>query len=431
MLSSSAAALKLSCSATARNVRSWWSVSVLSRATVSAMPESRSTIGQVTEEGGRGKPAGGATAPPAEPRARVEALLDPGSFAEFDRGGSGHAAVVGVGTIDGRDVALYAVDLGALNEVAAGKVRKVQELALRSRVPLVCLHEAGGGAPGDLASLGGFAAVLDGHVRASGVVPQVSLVPDPARVDGIHPAALTDFVLGPAGADELRRLLAYLPAHCAETPPFVPTSDPAQRGDLELQAMAGAPYDARELAARLLDDGAFLEVHAARGRGLLTGFGRLAGHPIGVVANEPAVEGGAVSGDAAAKAAGFVRFCDAFNVPLLSVVDTAGAAAPGLDHARLLYAYAEATIPKLAVVAGRAVGAGYVLMSPRQLGADLCLAWPTAAVAAGDPYAAAERGYVDEVIEPRETRGALVRALELCLRKTVEPPLRKHANMPL
>ena len=113
------------------------------------------------------------------------------------------------------------------------------------------------------------------------------------------------------------------------------------------------------------------------------------------------------------------------------MVDTAGAAAPGLDHARLLYAYAEATIPKLAVVAGRAVGAGYVLMSPRQLGADLCLAWPTAAVAAGDPYAAAERGYVDEVIEPRETRGALVRALELCLRKTVEPPLRKHANMPL
>jgi propionyl-CoA carboxylase beta chain len=134
---------------------------------------------------------------------------------------------------------------------------------------------------------------------------------------------------------------------------------------------------------------------------------------------------------AAARAARFVRCCDAFNVPLLTVVDTPGTVAPGRDHARMLYAYGEATVPKLSVIAGRAAGDGYLLMSPRQLGADLCLAWPSATVGAGDPYAAAERGFVDDVIEPRETRRTLLRGLELCLRKTAEMPPRKHGNIPL
>jgi propionyl-CoA carboxylase beta chain len=354
-------------------------------------------------------------------RERIAALVDTGSFVELDRAENGTAAVVGVGTIGGRDVALYAMDVAALNETAAAKVVKVQELALRSRVPLVCLHDGGEGAPPEeLAALAGFAAILAGHVRASGVVPQLSVAPAPA---GLHPAALTDFVLDPG---DVRPLLSHLPAHSGETPPFAPSADPPERGDRELQAIAAGSYDVREVVERLLDDRALLQVLPERGRGLLTGFGRLCGHPTGVVANR-----GVIDAEAAAKAARFVRFCDAFNVPLLSVVDVPRQAASGREHAWLLAAYGEATVPKLAVIVGQAAGEGYLLMSPRQLGADLSLAWPTAAVGAGDPYAAAERGYVDDVVEPRETRRTLVRGLELCLRKAVEPAPRKHGNLPL
>lgn len=387
----------------------------------------------MTEEGG-GRSAGRtASTPPPGPRDRIEALLDPNSFAELDRFESGPsaAAVVGVGTIDGRDVALYAADSSALNEVAAAKVVKVQELALRSRIPLVCLHEPPGGPPPEeLAALAGFAEVLAAHVRASGAVPQLSVVADGPRPGALDPAALTDFALDePAG---VRPLLSYLPAHCGEAPPFAPTSDPPERGDPELQTLVAAgTYDARELVARLLDDRALLEVEPARGGGVLLGFGRLGGHATGVVTGRRDVGDGAIDGAGAARAARFVRFCDAFGIPLVFLVDTAGPANPGPDHTRLLYAYAEATVARLVVVAGRATGGGYLLMPPRQLGADLCLAWPTAAVGAGDPYAAAERGYVDDVVEPRATRRALVRGLELSLRRTVEPPARKHGNIPL
>jgi propionyl-CoA carboxylase beta chain len=358
----------------------------------------------VTEEGGR---------------ARIAALVEPGSFFELDRAESG-GAVVGVGTIGGRDVALYAVDVASLDEMSAAKVVKVQELALRSRIPLVCLHDGGAGPPEGLAALAGYASVLAGHVRASGVVPQLTVAPAPA---GLHPAALTDFVVDPA---EVGPLLSHLPAHSGEPPPVAPADDPPLRGDPELQTMADGPYDSRELVERLLDGRAFLEVGSGCGAGLLTGLGRLAGNSTGVVASRAV----AIDGEAAARAARFVRFCDAFDVPLLTVVDSPGLEAAGLDHARLLSAYGAATVPRLAVVVGRANGEAYLLLSPRQLGADLCLAWPTAAVGAGDPYPAAERGYVDEVIEPRETRRALVRGLELCLRKTAEPPPRKHPSFP-
>jgi propionyl-CoA carboxylase beta chain len=390
----------------------------------------------VTEEGGGRRAGGTASAPRQGPRERIEALLDAGTFAELDRleTGPGVGAVVGVGTIDGRDVAVYAMDVAALTEVAAMKVVKVQDLALVSRIPLIGIHEpAGAGLPDDLAALAGFADVLERHVRASGAVPQLSLVSGPAP-EGIHPAALTDFVLDLAGAAGVRALLSYLPAHSGEAPPFLPTSDPPTRGDPELQAIvttADRSYDMGDVVARLLDDRRFLEVHASSGPGLMTGLGRLAGHTVGVVANRPDVERGAIDGAGAARAARFVRFCDAFDVPLISVVDTPGLVAPGRDHARLVYAYGEATVPKLSVVAGRAFAGGYLLMSPRQLGADLCLAWPTAEVGAGDPYAAAERGYVDDVVEPRETRRALARGLELCLRKTVVPRSGKHGNIPL
>jgi propionyl-CoA carboxylase beta chain len=393
----------------------------------------------VTEEGGgleAGATASAARPTLPSPRERIEALLDAGSFAELDRldAGPGAGAVVGVGAIDGRDVALYAMDVAGLTDVAAMKVVKVQELALRSRIPLVGLHERDAGAlPGELPALAGLADVLDRHVRASGVIPQVSLVAG-RPPEGIHPAALTDFVLDLAGAAGVRALLSYLPAHRGEGPPFVPTSDPASRSDPEMQAIVAAgkrPTDVGEVVARLLDDRRFLEVHAGSGPGLLTGFGRLGGRTVGVVANQPAVGDGAIDGASAARAARFIRFCDAFGVALLTVVDTSGPISPGRDHARLLFAYAEATVPKLAVVVGRAVEGGYLLMAPRQLGTDLSLAWPTAAVGTGDPYAAAERGYVDDVVEPRDTRRALVRGLELCLRKTVEPPSRQHGKIPL
>jgi acetyl-CoA carboxylase carboxyltransferase component len=397
------------------------------------MLDSGSTIGQVSEEGGE-LPAGSTAAAPQgatlrSERDRIEALLDDGSFAELDRldVGPGAGAVVGVGAIDGRDVALYAMDVAGLTDVAAMKVVKIQELALRSRIPLVGLHARVVDAlPEELAALAGLADVVERHVRASGAIPQVSLVPGP-QPEGIHPSALTDFVLDLAEAAGVRSLLSYLPAHRGEAPPFVPTADPAGRGDPEVQAIVAAgarPSDMSDVVARLLDDRRFLEVHAGSGPGLLTGFGRLRGHTVGVVANQPAVGDGAIDGPGAARAARFIRFCDAFGVPLLTIVDTPGPVSPGRDHARLLSAYAEATVPKLAVVAGRAVAGGYLLMAPRQLGTDLSLAWPTAAVGSGDPYAAAERGYVDDVVEPRDTRRALVRGLELCLRKTVESPSR-------
>src|SRR5215471_9859062 len=334
------------------------------------MRDSGSTIGQVTEEGGGRQPGGTASAPLPSPRERIEALLDPGSFAELDRldAGPGAGAVVGVGAIDGRDVALYAMDAAGLTDVAAMKVVKVQELALRSRIPIVGLHERVVDAlPGDLAALAGLADVLERHVRASGAIPQVSLVAGPPP-EGIHPAAFTDFVLDLSDAAGVRTLLSYLPAHRGETPPFVPTSDPAGRGDPDVQAIVAAgerPADMSDVVTRLLDDRRFLEVHADCGPGLLTGFGRLRGHTVGVVANQPAAREGAIDAAGAARAARFIRFCDAFGVPLLTVVDTPGPVSPGRDHTRLLAAYAEAAVPKLAVVAGRAVAGGYLLMAPR------------------------------------------------------------------
>jgi propionyl-CoA carboxylase beta chain len=417
-----------------------------------------------TRPGAPGAEAAPEQGPQASARSRIEALLDAGSFVELDglagARDPGARAVVGLGTIDGRDVALYALVAGSggsLGEATAAKIVKIQELALRSRIPIAALDDSGPRTYEGLTALAGHADICRRHVRASGVVPQLSVVLGPGTGAAAHTPALSDFVVAASGTgawgapeaahflveDEaacwrtLRALLSHLPSHSGEAPPFLPTADPPDRADPALQALAargaGRHRDAREVVARVLDEGRFLEVQPSFAENVLVGFGRLGGHVAGVVANQPAVRAGAIDAAASGKAARFVRFCDAFNVPLVSLVDTPGSAAGAAHGVALLRAYARATVPRLTVITGRATGDAYGLMSPRQLGADLSLAWPSAEIAeAGSgPYAAAERGYVDDVIEPRETRRALVRGLELCLRRTAARSSRDHDGIPL
>jgi acetyl-CoA carboxylase carboxyltransferase component len=277
----------------------------------------------------------------------------------------------------------------------------------------------------------------------------------------------------------VRRLLSYLPSNNGEPPPFVATADDPERGDPELQTIVpdnpNLPYDMREVITRLLDDRQFLEVQPFFAGNIVVGLGRLGGHTVGVVGNQPKVLAGAIDIRASVKAARFIRFCDAFGIPIVSLIDVPGYL-PGTaqEHegiirhgAKLLYAYAEATVPKLAVITRKDYGGAYCVMSPKQMGADLNLAWPSAEIAVmgpegavnviyrrelaahpdpdrrrqelvadytarfATPWAAAERGYVDDVIEPKETRAHLIRGLALCLRKHVDRPVRKHGNIPL
>jgi propionyl-CoA carboxylase beta chain len=282
-----------------------------------------------------------------------------------------------------------------------------------------------------------------------------------------------------ACAEGVRKLLSFLPSSNGERPPFVPTSDDLERADPELQTIVpespNKPYDMRELVARVLDNREFFEVQPFFAPNIIVGLGRLGGHVVGIVGNQPKVLAGAIDINASVKAARFIRFCDAFGIPIISFVDVPGYL-PGRDQehggiirhgAKLLYAYAEATVPKLTVITRKDYGGAYCVMSPKQMGADLNLAWPTAEIAVmgpeaavniiykrdlstakdpvarrkelvaeytarfANPYVAAERGYIDDVIEPSQTRRELVRGLQLCLRKTVERPPRKHGNIPL
>ena len=479
-------------------------------------------------------------------RERIEALMDPESFIELDmfattratglgmdgRRAPGDGVVVGFGTVEGRDVAVYSYDAtvlgGSLGEVTAEKIVKVQELALRNRIPIVGINDSGGARIHEgVVALAGYADIFYRNVRSSGVVPQLSVIAGPCTGGAVYSPALTDFVFivaaegymfitGPEvirvttgeevtfdqlgggevhnvrsgvahflPADEVecwdgvRRVLSYLPSSNAGAPPFLATDDDPERADAELQTMVpdspNLPYDMREVVSRLLDDRRFLEVQPFFAQNMLIGFGRLGGHAVGIVANQPRVLAGAIDINASVKAARFIRLCDAFNVPLVTLVDVPGYL-PGTaqEHegiirhgAKLLYAYAEATVPKLAVITRKDYGGAYCVMSPKQMGADLNLAWPSAEIAVmgpeaavnivhrrelaaasdpaarraelvadytarfANPYVAAERGYVDDVVEPRETRRELIRGLQLCLRKTVERPTRKHGNIPL
>jgi acetyl-CoA carboxylase carboxyltransferase component len=483
-------------------------------------------------------------------RERIDMLLDPGSFTELDMFTRhrahgfglednrpwGDGVVTGHGTIDGRTVFVFSQDFtvfgGSLGEVFAEKIVKVMDLAVRMGCPIIGINDSGGARIQEgVVSLGGYADIFFRNVRASGVIPQISVVMGPCAGGAVYSPAITDFIFmvretshmfitGPevirtvtgedvtmeelGGAQShatrsgvahfaadseqeclemVRELLSFLPQNNLDPPPFAPTPDPRDRVVEELATIVPdqptKPYDMTRVIELVVDDGDFLEVAPLYAQNIVVGFARLAGHSVGVVGNQPRALAGVLDIDASIKAARFVRFCDAFNIPLVSFVDVPGFL-PGttqeyggiiLHGAKLLYAYAEATVPKLTVITRKAYGGAYDVMSSKHVGADFNAAWPTAEVAVmgpegavnivfrrelseaegngGDaaarreqlieeykerfanPYIAAERGYVDDVIEPEETRAWLIRALETSLTKRETPPARKHGNIPL
>jgi propionyl-CoA carboxylase beta chain len=444
----------------------------------------------------------------------------------------GDGVVTGFGHIDGRLVYVFSQDFtvfgGSLAEAHAAKICKVMDLAVRNGAPVIGLNDSGGARIQEgVVSLGGYADIFLRNVLASGVVPQLSAILGPCAGGAVYSPAITDFiamvrdtsymfVTGPnvvktvthedvtleelGGADVharrsgvahfesddevsclqlLRRLVGYLPSNNLDPAPVVPTDDPTDRQDRELDALvpdaSSKPYDMKEAIRRVCDDGEMLEVHEGWARNIICAFARLDGRSVGVVAQQPMVLAGVLDIDASVKAARFVRFCDAFNIPLLTFVDVPGFL-PGTaqEHggiirngAKLLYAYAEATVPKLTVITRKAYGGAYDVMSSKHIRGDYNVAWPSAEIAVmgpegavnivyrdeiagakdpearrkelvagyverfANPYVAAAYGYLDDVIEPHETRSRLIAALRSLAGKRDANPRRKHGNIPL
>jgi propionyl-CoA carboxylase beta chain len=444
----------------------------------------------------------------------------------------GDAVVTGYGTIFGRKVFVFSQDFtifgGSLSEVFAEKICKVMDMAARFGCPVIGINDSGGARIQEgVVSLAGYAEIFWRNVQSSGVIPQISLVMGPCAGGAVYSPAITDFVLmveetsymfitGPdvvktvtgedvtfeelggaathasksgvahltapteeAALDDARYLLSFLPQNNLDQPPFTESEDPAEREDPELDAIIPddpqKPYDIKDVIVRVVDGGEFLEIHEHWAENIVCGFARLGGRAVGIVGNQPRSLAGVLDIDSSAKAARFVRTCDAFNVPLVTFVDVPGFL-PGtaqewggiIRHgAKLLYAYAEATVPKLAVITRKAYGGAYDVMSSKHIRADFNFAWPTAEVAVmgpegavnivfrreleqadeadarrseliadyrerfANPYAAAERGYIDDVIEPRRTRPVLIDALETAITKRERRPPRKHGNIPL
>jgi propionyl-CoA carboxylase beta chain len=453
-------------------------------------------------------------------------------FGMMERRPWGDAVVTGYGTVLGRKVFVFSQDFtvfgGTLSEAFAEKICKVMDLALKYGCPVIGINDSGGARIQEgVVSLGGYAEIFWRNVQASGVIPQISLVMGPCAGGAVYSPAMTDFVLmveessymfitGPevvktvtgeevtfeelGGAtahasrsgvahltarneeqvlEDARYLLSFLPQNNAEPPPYFEPADPADREDEELDSVVpdnpNKPYDIRDVVARVVDDGDFLEVQPLWAENIVCGFARLGGHCVGVVANNPRALAGTLDIDSSVKGARFVRTCDAFNVPLVTFVDVPGFL-PGtaqewggiIRHgAKLLYAYCEATVPKIACITRKAYGGAYDVMSSKHIRADFNFAWPTAEVAVmgpegavnivfrkeleqaedpaakraeliedykaqfANPYTAAERGYLDDVIEPRRTRPVLIGALETALTKREARPARKHGNIPL
>jgi propionyl-CoA carboxylase beta chain len=479
-------------------------------------------------------------------RERLDLLLDPGSFVEFDafvvhRSSDfgldtqrylGDGVVTGHGTVAGRLVFVFSQDFtvfgGSLSEAHAEKICKMMDLAMKVGAPLVGINDSGGARIQEgVVSLGGYADIFLRNTLASGVVPQLSLILGPCAGGAVYSPAMTDvtimvegtsymFVTGPdvvrtvtheevdrerlgggvthttlsgvahlSAADEpeaidyARRILAYLPQNNLDDPPIAANDDPTDRADEALDALVpdepSRPYDMHEVIRRVVDRGEFLELHPAWAGNILVGFARIGGRSIGIVAQQPSVLAGALDIDASDKAARFVRFCDCFNVPLLTLVDVPGFL-PGVaqEHggiirhgAKLLYAYCEATVPKITVIIRKAYGGAYDVMSSKHIRGDVNLAWPSAQIAVmgvegavniifrdridvaddkvrerarlmeeyeaqfAHPYIAAGRGYLDDVIRPSETRSRVAAALAMLATKRERNPPKKHGNIPL
>jgi len=453
-------------------------------------------------------------------------------FGLADRKVLGDGVVTGYGTIHGRLVYVFSQDFtvfgGSLSEAHAEKIVKLQDMALKNGAPLIGLNDSGGARIQEgVVSLGGYADIFLRNTLASGVIPQISVVLGPCAGGAVYSPAITDFiymvrgtsymfVTGPnvvrtvthedvdmeglGGADvhasksgvchfvhdsepeclaAVRELMVFLPGNNTESPSFRPTDDPHDRQDEVLLEIVpdnpNRPYDMHDVLTRVLDDGDFYEVHARFAGNILVGFGHLGGHAVGVVANQPAILAGVLDIDSSDKGARFVRFCDAFNIPLVVFEDVPGFL-PGVSQehggiirhgAKLLYAFSEATVPKVTVITRKAYGGAYDVMNSKHIRGDVNLAWPQAEIAvmgpkgavevlfrkeiaASDdpeaatearieeyremfahPYIPASRGYVDDVIDPRETRPRLISALDMLRNKRDENPVKKHGNIPL
>lgn len=440
--------------------------------------------------------------------------------------------ITGHGTIDGREVFLFSQDFtiigGSLGEAHSEKIAKVMDHAVRVGEPVIGLNDSGGARIQEgVDSLAAYGQIFNRNVMASGVIPQISCIMGPCAGGAVYSPAMTDFTfmvenssymfvtgpnvvktvihqdisfedLGGAGVHsaksgvahfilpndilclrEIRRLINYLPSNNTQKPPFLDLRDPLDRKDPALNYLVPAnpnqPYDMKVLINSVLDGAEFLEVQSHFAKNLIIGFGRLGGQTIGLIANQPAVLAGVLDSNASVKGARFVRFCDAFNIPLICFVDVPGfMPGPEQEHggiirhgAKLLYAFIEATVPRITVVVRKAYGGAYIVMNSKHIGADINYAWPTAEIAVlgprgaaeviyrkeiqsapdpgsalseketfyrktfANPFLAAKRGYIDDVIFPQDTRGRLIRSLQFLEGKRLNKPDRKHGNIPL
>jgi len=479
-------------------------------------------------------------------RERIELLLDPGTFIEYDAFVQhrctnfgmdkveipADAVVTGYGLVNGRPVFLYSQDFslagGSLGEAHAMKIAKMQDMAMKMGVPLIGINDSGGARIQEgVDSLHGYGQIFFRNTRASGVIPQISVILGPCAGGAVYSPAITDFVFmvdkvsnmyitGPQvikavtgeeiGVEELgggmvhnsvsgnahflfpseqdcfqgvRRLLSFLPGNNLDDPPVLDTGDDPGRLVYELRSIVPTnpklPYNIKDVIAQIVDNGDFMEVQEFYAPNIVVGFGRIGGMTVGIVGNQPQVLAGCLDINSSDKAARFIRFCDAFNVPLVTLVDCPGYL-PGKQQehggiirhgAKLLFAYAEATVPKITVTLRKAYGGAHIAMCNKDLGCDLMLAWPQAEIAVmgaqgainiifrreiesasnaeekrkeltenyerlfSNPYEAAKRGYVDAVIPPEETRGRIASALAIFRTKRDQTPPKKHGNIPL
>jgi len=479
-------------------------------------------------------------------RERIERLLDPDSFEEFDLFVThqctnfgmektkfpSDGVVTGCGTINERLVYIFAQDFtvfgGSLSKTYSEKICKIMDMAIKNGCPFIGLNDSGGARIQEgVDALAGYAEIFWRNVMASGVIPQISAILGPCAGGAVYSPAITDFVImdkqnsymfvtGPkvvktvlnetvttedlGGAkihtsksgvahfitdneDEtiqlIKKLISYLPSNNMDDPPYIPTTDPINRDCPELNSIIpenpNKPYDILDVIHSLVDDGDFLQVARNFAQNVVVGFGRMNGHSVGIFANQPKVLAGVLDIDASIKGARFVRFCDAFNIPIIVLEDVPGFL-PGTNQehngiirngAKLLYAFAEATVPKITVIIRKAYGGAYCVMNSRHMRADIVYAWPSAEIAVmgpkgavevifrkeaqdsenpkeillkreeeyremfANPYNAAEKGYIDDIIEPSRTRFRLIRALEMLATKKDSIPPRKHGNIPL